>query len=244
MLVVNSKSLAPTPTAIFSFELLFLAMTGAGARTCRVPELGVKGGVKFTLKPGQDEVGCPFFTMSISTFVDEPLGLVTGNESLAEILLKLSEYSNTLCFWWKASDVDYDFNIVTGKGGCIVDCIDKLTTVIPSFTVFSDTWRRSVEEFGGVGPFDFNWLDFSIGDDIDRRYLLKIIDGLEEQIWIWKGDRITYTSLVFILLVDFVSCLRVLANLVSVAGYPTTTEWRVAVEETPIYFKRPEHQED
>jgi hypothetical protein len=182
--------------------------------------------------------------MSISTFVDEPLGLVTGDESLAEILLKLSEYSNTLRFWWEVSDIDYGFNVVTGRGGCIVDCVDKLTTVIPSYVGFSDVWKRSMEEFGGKGPFDYEWLDFSIGDDIDSRYLLKVIDGLEEQVWIWRGDEVTCTSLVFILLVDFISCLRILAGLASDAGYPTSTAWRVAVDESPVYFRQPGHLED
>lgn len=131
----------------------------------------------------------------------DPFPYLRDDDSEASLLDGIQESARVTLEWWKRMDVK---DLTDVEGGCrvVVDAATDLVTVMPDFDTYLKLWGHV------CSPFQFNWKDYHVTRFGSFMYLEYVIDVLEEQRDLYKGDAVTKGTMVFIFFNDFVDKLK------------------------------------
>jgi len=131
-------------------------------------------------------------------------GLLSGDDELYALLLDLHSWQHRVRSAWICSR-DYVCNDVSSGSVrvCLLDH-DGEPTVMPDYMSYDKAW---VTAGFYKNPFEVQWLDYR-KDSLTSRYLVSVIETLDEQAVMWAADSNTKGCLAFENFDKFTDCLK------------------------------------
>lgn len=131
-------------------------------------------------------------------------GLLSGDDELYGILLDLHSWQHRVRTSWICSRDFVCSDLASGVVKvCLLDHYGEATTM-PDYISYDRTW---VCAGFYKNPFEVQWLDYR-KDSLTARYLVSVIETLDEQSVLWGVDDNTRSCLPFENFVKFTECLK------------------------------------
>ena len=129
--------------------------------------------------------------------------LVAGDEEHFWLLRDVAAWKRRARLEWVATcDANVLGNGAIAQSGFLLN-ENGAVTAMPEYFEYDRTWRAA----GYVNPFEFDWAHFNRGDRLMSRYLVTVIETLDEQVELW-GDDETRECLAFDFFCKFTLALK------------------------------------
>lgn len=133
-----------------------------------------------------------------------PYGLLNGDPVLYDLLMDLHSWQHRVRSSWICSRDCVCNDLAAGAVHiCLLDHNGEATT-IPDYFSYDKTWLNA-----GFyrNPFEVRWLDY-VKDNLTSRYVLSVVDTLDEQMVLWGVHDTNRECLVFENFTKFAEALR------------------------------------